>query len=169
MKLEQLTKYTTYIQAAAQGLTVQRCQAFGVVESPWEDMSPDDQFDENFLYRLKPIPVLVPYFAESDLLGLVGKVVRLKNKHRVARCVTAVEWNGSKWSIFVAGDTGIYTPLTFQRKFEFLDGSPCGLWQEHTPQPDVSATQEAWKESIEELADDQTSEEQDTEEEVDEQ
>jgi len=136
MNLEEIKKYAEHVTAAAAGHTIQKRQLFGVVETDWEDMGPEEEFNSNFNYRVKPLPVLVPYSETQDILGLVGKVVRVATlipESPMARLVLAARIENKTWNIQIAGDSGKYTPLTLMRKYEFLSGEPCGMYVERVP------------------------------------
>lgn len=136
MNLEEIKKYAEHVTAAAAGHTIQKRQLFGVVETDWEDMGPEEEFNSNFNYRVKPLPVLVPYSEIQDILGLVGKVVcvsAVSVERPTARLIITARLDNSTWHIQIAGDSGKYTPLTLMRKYEFLSGEPCGVYVDRVP------------------------------------
>lgn len=73
MKLKDAAKYLPFVQAAAEGKTIQTVFGMGTRHEQWEDILAGEDFDpQNFeCYRIKPSPKLRPFKPEEVPMGAV--------------------------------------------------------------------------------------------------
>lgn len=142
MRLADTLNFAEYITASAAGHIIQREAIDDDTNRPiWEDMVLDDEFESGRKYRIKTAPVLKPYSKEEDLFALVGKSVRVKaTKTAIVRMVGQVIRVNGTWKICCVYDNGAqYTPEMFMKKYEFLDGTPIGVYVDEVPPPPKKA------------------------------
>ena len=115
MNTKQCKEYLPYVQAAAEGKTIQsNTSAFG-----WADCTCDIELFPVDSLRIKPVTTLRPWTADEVP---IGAVVRNKNDPRIKRIIIGVN---EQYAYLAAG--GWTSVSDVLRSWELFDGKPCGV------------------------------------------
>ena len=115
MNIKQCKEYLPYVQAAAEGKTIQvNTSAFG-----WIDFTGDIELFPVDKLRIKPVTTFRPWTADDMP---IGAVVRNKKDPKMKRILTGVD---ERYAFLAVG--GWLTFLDLLSGWELLDGKPCGV------------------------------------------
>lgn len=115
MKLSQAKDYLPFVQAAAEGKTIQWQDTFG----DWRDLSRSENIEGTSPIRIKPEPKLRPWKPEEVP---VGAIVKTKDG-KVRGMITGV----GEYGIVVGNCSNAFQASKIFSEFEQLDGKPCGV------------------------------------------
>ena len=122
MKLSQAKEYLPFVQAAAEGKTIQWADDFGY----WCDYSLGDNCwfaDGPSKYRIKPEPKLRAWRRGEQP---IGKNIRHKQDHSQVSTLLAV-CEQTSTSVCISGEVFNMENKVLLDRYEMEDGKPCGI------------------------------------------
>ena len=115
MNTKQCKEYLPYVQAAAEGKTIQA----NIFTLGWVDYTSDIELFPVDGLRIKPVTTFRPWTADEVP---IGAVVRNKKAPKMKRILTGVD---ERYAFLAVG--GWLTFLDLLSGWELLNGKPCGV------------------------------------------